>query len=109
VLPGRDGDFNALMAEMIKITRDREPGTLNYEWSTSADGRVCHIFERYVNSSAAIKHLESFKSNFAERFLAILKPTRFVVYGAPSQAVQEALVGFSPMYMRSANGFARQA
>ena len=109
VLPGRNDDFNALMEEMVRTTRDREPGTLNYEWNTSADGTICHIYERYADSIAVIKHLESFNSKYAERFLAILKPTRFYVYGSPSQAVQSALAGFAPVYMRSANGFARQA
>jgi len=109
VLPGRNGDFNSLMAEMVRNTRDREPGTLNYEWNTSPDGGVCHIYERYADSSAVLKHLESFGANFAERFLAILKPIRFVVYGAPSQAVREALAGFAPVYMQAADGFARRA
>lgn len=108
VAPGSDADFRALMAEMVKITRDQEPGALNYEWSTSPDGRVCHIYERYVDSNATLKHLESFTANFAERFLAILKPTRFVVYGAPNEAVREALAGFAPVYMQSADGFSRQ-
>lgn len=108
VLPGRDADFKALMAEMVRSTRDGEPGTLNYEWNTSSDGRLCHIYERYADSSAVMKHLESFGGKFAERFLAILKPIRFVVYGAPNQAVKDALAGFAPVYMSAADGFARR-
>lgn len=107
--PDRKDDFRALMAEMIEATRDQEPGTLNFEWSTSADNKVCHLYERYADSKAAMKHLESFATKFADRFLAILKPTRFVVYGAPDQAVRDALAGFAPIYMQSAGGFARQA
>jgi hypothetical protein len=54
-----------------------------------------------------MKHLESFGANFAERFLAILKPIRLAVYGAPSQAVKDALAAFAPAYMKSVARFAR--
>ena len=43
----------------------------------------------------------------AERFLAILNPIRFFVYGSPTGAVKEALAGFSPVYMEPAAGFTR--
>jgi quinol monooxygenase YgiN len=108
ILPERKQDFEALMTEMVERTRNAEPGTINYEWSTSPDGRLCHLYERYSDSDAALKHLESFGANFAERFLAILKPIRFVVYGAPSEKVQQALADFTPVYMRTAGGFARR-
>lgn len=107
VLPGRNGDFRSLMAEMVRSAREGEPGTLSYEWNLSPDGTICHIYERYADSDAVMKHLESFGANFAERFLAALKPIRFVVYGAPSQVVQDALAGFAPVYMRTTDGFAR--
>ena len=35
--------------------------------------------------------------------LEVLKPVRFVVYGAPNQAVNKALAGFSPTYMKPAD------
>ena len=39
VREGRDEEFRALMAEMAAATEASEPGTLDYEWSLSADGR----------------------------------------------------------------------
>ncbi len=107
VRAGRDEDFRALMAEMVNATESTEPGALDYEWSVTADGRVCHIFERYADSAATMIHLAAFGQNFAERFLAILEPTRFVVYGSPSQEVREALAAFDPTYMGFASGFSR--
>jgi hypothetical protein len=44
-------------------------------------------------------HLGTFGEKFASRFLEVLKPVRFVVYGAPNAAVQDALAGFNPVYM----------
>jgi quinol monooxygenase YgiN len=37
LLEGRQSDFRELMAEMVSATTN-EAGTLDYEWSTSADG-----------------------------------------------------------------------
>jgi quinol monooxygenase YgiN len=107
VLPGRESDWGDLMDEMVSSTHAHEAGALNYEWSTSADGSVCHIFERYADSAAVMAHLAAFDKKFAARFLEVFKPTRFVVYGSPSQEVKDALADFNPVYMQPAGGFSR--
>ena len=104
---GQDAAFSDLMAEMVRVTQANEPGTLNYEWHRGADGKAVHIYERYANSDAVLTHLGSFGANFAQRFLAIMKPTRFTVYGAPNAAVREALAGFGPVFMNTVGGFGR--
>jgi quinol monooxygenase YgiN len=107
VQAGREDDFRALMAEMVSATQANEPGTVNYEWSTSADGSRCHIYERYVDSAAVMTHLGTFGERYAARFLEVLKPLRFVVYGSPDAAVRSALAGFDPVYMEAVGGFSR--
>ena len=107
VQPGREKDFRVLMEEMVSATEANESGTLNYEWSTSADGKVCHIYERYLDSAAVMTHLGTFGKRFAGHFLEVLKPVRFVVYGSPSTAVKDALAGFNPIYMQAVGGFRR--
>ena len=104
---GQGAGLPALIEEMVNATQENEPGTLDYQWSTSADGTVCHIFERYTDSDAVMAHLATFGERFASRFMEILAPTRFVVYGSPSQAVKDALAAFGPTYMESAGGFSR--
>lgn len=104
---GREGDFRAMREEMISAARANEPGTLNYEWSVSADGRTCHIHERYADSDAAMVHLGNFNDKYAERFFAILTPVRFGVYGSPDGAVKQALAGVGAVFMHSVGGFHR--
>jgi quinol monooxygenase YgiN len=106
IQPGREGDFHALMEEMVSATQN-ESGTLNYEWSTSADGKVCHIYERYVDSEAVMIHLGTFGERFADRFMELFKLTRFVVYGSPSSTLKDALADINPIYMQSVGGFGR--
>lgn len=104
---GKGPEFHALMDEMVTATLNDEPGALNYEWSTSDDGSVCHIFERYVDSVATVKHLTTFGEKFAARFMEILSPTKFTVYGSPNQQVKDALAAFGVAIMSPVGGFSR--
>ncbi len=106
IKPGEADNFKAVMGDMIEAT-DKEPGALNYEWTFSADGGTCHIYERYADSAATLAHLGTFGANFAERFLAAADPTRFTVYGNPSDEVRGALDGFGAVYMTPTAGFVR--
>jgi len=107
VQEGHASDLKTLMAEMSSGTQANEPGTLMYEWSLSADGTICHLWERYVDSAAALAHGGTFVAKYAGRFLSVLKPVRCVVYGSPNEAVKQALAPFAPVYMAPAAGFSR--
>jgi quinol monooxygenase YgiN len=72
------------MTATVEATQRNEIGTLNYEWAISDDRQVCHIYERFQDSAAAMTHLESFGANFAPRFMEVMKPTRLIIYGTPS-------------------------
>ena len=103
---GKTDEFRALATEMAASV-ETETGTLQYEWFIGEDGHSCHINERYVNSEAAITHIASFGANYAERMMAIVTPTQFSVYGDPSAAVREALVGFGAVHLNYLTGFRR--
>ena len=107
VKDGQLDDFRALMKDMVGVTRDNEPGTLNYEWSISDDGATVHIYERYTDSAATMVHLASFGANFAERFLGCVDVTGFDIYGEPSDDVKDAFAQMSPSYFGPWGGFAR--
>ena len=105
--PEHEAEFTALMTEMVAATSANEAGALSYEWSLSADGATCHIFERYADSAAVLTHLGAFGEKFAGRFLEMLTPVRCVVYGSPSPHVKEELAVLNPVYMRIVGGFNR--
>ena len=64
--PGHEPEFTALMTEMVAATSANEAGALSYEWSLSADGATCHIFERYADSAAVMTHPGAFAEKFAQ-------------------------------------------
>jgi hypothetical protein len=68
---------------------------------------VCHIYERYEDAAAAMTHMESFGAHFVARFMEVVRPTRLVVYGAPSAQLKDALAGLNPVYMAPFSGFRR--
>jgi hypothetical protein len=92
---------------MVEATQKNEAGTLNYEWAISDDRQICHSYERFQDSAAAMAHMESFRANFTPRFMEVVKPIRLVVYGTPSAQVKDALAGLSPVYMAPLEGFKR--
>jgi len=94
------------MQEMVAATRE-EAGALGYEWFISADGSSCHINERYTDSAAVMVHLGNFGANFAERFMSMVAPAAFVVYGEASDEVRGALAGLGPAFYGTFGGFSR--
>lgn len=100
-------DLKALIKEMTEYTKSNEPGALNYEWFISEDNKKCTLYERYENSEATLVHLSSFGKNFAKRFMEILAPKRFIVYGSPDEDVKNALNKMGCIYMTPKGGFSR--
>jgi hypothetical protein len=52
-------------------------------------------------------HLANFGKNFAKRFMPMVKPVRFDVYGSPSEDVKKGLAGLGPIYHQPTTGFVR--
>jgi quinol monooxygenase YgiN len=109
VREGRDADFRALMAEMVESTKRDEPGTLEYEWYVSDDGRRVHLFEIYADVDATMAHLATFGERYMRRFFGILIPERMTLYGDPGERVRAALARLAPAIMTHAAGFRREA
>lgn len=104
----RDGQrdaFEALMHEMVESAY-KEPGTLSYEWSLAEDGKSLHVYERYEDVAATTAHLGAWPT-FADRFLATVDITRFVVFGDLPPEMRDAVAGLSPIYMTPIDGFVR--
>ncbi len=97
--------FRTLMGEMVAAAGG-EPGTMNYEWNISGDGRVCHIYVRYRNSAAVMDHMAGWDMRFSKRFAALSTITRMSVYGAPDAMVKAALEPYGPVYYEPFGGFA---
>ena len=104
---GRDADFRALAAEMAAATERNEPGTLDYEWYVTDDGRHLHLFERYADADAAMIHLQTFGAQYMARFFDVLTPTRMTLFGAVDERVRAGMAELAPLVVSRAAGFSR--
>jgi quinol monooxygenase YgiN len=104
---GCAGDIPALVSDMVAHTRANEPGALVYEYYLSPDKSRCTVIERYADSEAVMTHLMHFQDQFADRFFATFKPTRFTVYGPANDEVRAALSGMGATFEDKLNGFNR--
>lgn len=106
--PGQMDSFKEVVAPLVAATKE-EPGAMQYEYAASPDQSTVDIYERYRDSPAVIAHLtQTFGPKFSKQFLAIAKPTRFIVYGTPSPEAQKVLAGFDAIYMTPFDGFTRE-
>lgn len=94
-----------LAAQFCERARD-EDGMLAYEWSVSEDGTSLHVYERYVDSDAALTHFENVAPHVGE-LLAVVKPTGTDCYGATSPAFRTAVEGYGMSYFVPIAGFHR--
>ena len=104
VKPGELDNLRALTKEMMETTKG-ESGVLIYERFVSEDGRVVHVYERYVDSVAAAAHLAAFGELYGERFKSMVDRKRFTVFGTPSNELRSILDRFNADYLGLLEGF----
>jgi quinol monooxygenase YgiN len=93
-------DREAAEAVMNALTDNadaNEPGTTNYEWGVNSEGKLVS-YERFADSAAALAHLGGFGAN-AEKFMAAVTPTKFQVFGHPSDELKGAIADWQPDYV----------
>ena len=106
VKPGQLKALRALTAEMVESTKG-EAGALIYERFISEDLEVVHVFERYVDSTAAVAHLVTFGKMYGERFSRMVDRRRFTVFGTPTRELRQILDPLGATYVAALAGFSR--
>ena len=76
-------EFKSLVGKLVAAT-EKEPSALQYEYNVGDDHKTVDIYERYADSKAGLFHLGQTFPNFSKEFFALAKPTRFVIYGTPT-------------------------
>jgi quinol monooxygenase YgiN len=105
VKPNKLADLRTLTREMVEETRT-EGGVAVYERYIAGD-HTMHLYERYIDSGAAVAHLRTFESLFADRLLALVNRRRVVVYGPVSAELKAILDSIGAEYFEYLAGFSR--
>lgn len=88
---GKLDEFNTIAAACMKNTREKDTGTLQYDWFYNQDQTICHVRERYRDSEALLEHIANLGANFGQ--LLSVVDFSAEVYGSPSEALVKATEG----------------
>jgi len=83
----RDGQlegFKRQAAEMMRVTREKDTGTLAYDWYLSKDGTECEVREAYVNADALVEHALNVREARDAMFAGFAYDHKMTFYGDPS-------------------------
>ena len=106
VKPGRMDAFRALTDKMVEASKG-ESGALTYERFIGDDNRSVQVYERYVDSAAAVAHLKMFGATYGQEFTSMVERKRFIVFGTPTPDLKQILDPLGAIYFARLAGFSR--
>ena len=88
---GKLDEFKALSKECQSIVKEKDQGTLQYEWFLNQDQTECVVHERYLDSNALMDHM----GNLGDTLGQLLSVSSFSgeVFGKPSEELINATQG----------------
>jgi quinol monooxygenase YgiN len=90
----RDGKlerFREQAAEMMRQTKEKDTGTLAYDWFLSRDGKECEVREAYVTADDFLDHAFHVRGARDSLFAESAYDHRMAFYGEPSPRLTELL------------------
>ena len=88
---GKLKEFKQFIPILISAVKEKDPGTLTYDWYLNEDNMECVVMEIYADSQAVMAH----SGNVGEllRKLLELADLSLELYGNPNQELINALKG----------------
>jgi quinol monooxygenase YgiN len=81
VRDGKLDGFKRQATEVMRQARDKDSGTLTYDWFLSQDGTECEVREAYVDAEAFIEHAFNVREARDALFAEFAEGHRMAVYG----------------------------
>jgi quinol monooxygenase YgiN len=91
VRDGRLEGFKQQAAEMMRQTREKDIGTLAYDWFLSEDRTECEVHEAYVDADALVDHAFHVREARDVMFDEFAYDHEMAFYGEPSPRLVELL------------------
>ena len=89
VRPGQLEGFKAQVAEIMRLTRERDTQTLRYDWFLSEDGTECEVHEAYPSDDGLIEHNTHVMEARATLFEKYAYDHRMSAFGEVSQELRD--------------------
>jgi quinol monooxygenase YgiN len=84
VRDGKLDEFKRQAAEMMRQTREKDTGTLVYDWFLSEDGTECEVREAYDDPDALVDHAFHVREARDALFAGSAYDHKMAFYGDPS-------------------------
>lgn len=88
---GNMDKFKQVAEACMKIVREKDTGTLQYDWFLNEDQSECHVRECYRDSVAVIEHMMNLGDLMNQ--LVFIGDFSVEVYGTPSEKLLQAANG----------------
>jgi len=91
---GKLAEFRALAEQCMQSVREKDSGTLQYDWFFNDGETECVVREAYRDSDAVLEHV----GNLGDKLAALLEVADLDlrVYGSPSAELVAAAAVFAP-------------
>jgi quinol monooxygenase YgiN len=91
---GKLEEFRALAEQCMRLVRERDTGTLQYDWFFNDRQTECVVREAFVDSAAALAHI----GNLGPTLGALLGVSTMTleIYGSPSAELSAAVASLAP-------------
>lgn len=81
--------FKRQAIECIKQVKEKDSGTLQYDWFLSSDYTECEVHETYESSEALLAHLSNISDSLGVLFGKYATDPSVAIYGEPSAELLE--------------------
>jgi quinol monooxygenase YgiN len=88
----REGElegFKRQAAVCISKVKEKDPGTLQYDWFLNSDNTECEIREAYESSEALLAHTANLREALGILFEQYATDHSVVIYGDPSPELMQ--------------------
>lgn len=91
---GKLEELKGVAEKCLACVREKDTGTLMYDWYLSSDGKTCMVRESYENSEAVLAHVGNLGPLLGE--LMAVGAVQLEVFGEPSDQLREAIAAMQP-------------
>jgi quinol monooxygenase YgiN len=85
--------FKRQAAEIMRQAREKDTGTVAYDWFLSTDGTQCEVREAYVDAHAFTEHAVHVREAWDTLFAEFAYDYKMTIYGKPSPRLAELFDG----------------
>ena len=91
---GKLEEFKKLIPQFIATVKEKDPGTIAYDWFLNEEKMECKVLETYEDSNAVLAHA----ANVGELLMKSMEFSALSaeIFGNPSAELSKALEGFGP-------------